>query len=347
MMDAEELRAAQTPLKERYRKAPDAALIALRAQGRRGSARGLLRSMCLGIAMALGIGVLAPTALAQPMIVCVGPHQFRTFQFLLGSRTPFRTIDEIADESGPTFYGTVNDISRWILWGGPLEGTVRFDRAAQFDELERLLGFGRRVTNEIRTRHLRLLWVGPHVRLAPFRRPLDDRVYRRGNQWRPYGQGLPDVEYVQELMGYVGAPNLPIDHMVYTVMLYVGARDLYRMVLAEPFDLGDPMFPGADVVPPDELPWNVLARELRTPSVLVRPVHPGDAPTAADFRRPAGTHSGPVPAAVRWHDAYASRSHDLDAKTVQVGPAIPLGFIPTRGARSPQQPDKGAGGGCP
>jgi uncharacterized OsmC-like protein len=36
IMNAEELRAAQTPLKERYREAPDAALITLRAQGRLG-----------------------------------------------------------------------------------------------------------------------------------------------------------------------------------------------------------------------------------------------------------------------------------------------------------------------
>jgi len=35
-MDAEELRAAQTPLKARYREAPDAALITLRARGRLG-----------------------------------------------------------------------------------------------------------------------------------------------------------------------------------------------------------------------------------------------------------------------------------------------------------------------
>ena len=35
-MNAEELRGAQTPLKERYREAPDAAFITLRAQGRLG-----------------------------------------------------------------------------------------------------------------------------------------------------------------------------------------------------------------------------------------------------------------------------------------------------------------------
>lgn len=35
-MNAEELRSVQAPLKERYRKAPDAALITLRAQGRLG-----------------------------------------------------------------------------------------------------------------------------------------------------------------------------------------------------------------------------------------------------------------------------------------------------------------------
>ncbi len=35
-MNAEELRSIQAPLKERYRGAPDAALITLRAQGRLG-----------------------------------------------------------------------------------------------------------------------------------------------------------------------------------------------------------------------------------------------------------------------------------------------------------------------
>ena len=35
-MKAEELRSIQTPLKERYREAPDAALITLRAKGRIG-----------------------------------------------------------------------------------------------------------------------------------------------------------------------------------------------------------------------------------------------------------------------------------------------------------------------
>jgi len=79
-MDATELRSVQAPLKERYRQAPDAALVTLRAQGRLGE--GVSCSVETGKALVLaglhpatggnGLSVCSGDMLLQALVACAG-----------------------------------------------------------------------------------------------------------------------------------------------------------------------------------------------------------------------------------------------------------------------------------
>ena len=79
-MDASELRSVQAPLKERYRQAPDAALITLRAQGRLGE--GVSCSIETGKALVLaglhpatggnGLSACSGDMLLQALVACAG-----------------------------------------------------------------------------------------------------------------------------------------------------------------------------------------------------------------------------------------------------------------------------------
>ena len=79
-MDASELRSVQAPLKERYRQAPDAALITLRAQGRLGE--GVSCSIETGKALVLaglhpatggnGLSACSGDMLLQALVACTG-----------------------------------------------------------------------------------------------------------------------------------------------------------------------------------------------------------------------------------------------------------------------------------
>lgn len=79
-MNAEELRAAQTPLKERYREAPEAALLTLRAQGRIGenvscrvdTGKGLVVAGLHPATGGSGLEACSGNMLLEALVACAG-----------------------------------------------------------------------------------------------------------------------------------------------------------------------------------------------------------------------------------------------------------------------------------
>src|SRR5688572_5143552 len=79
-MKAEELRAIQTPLKERYRETPDAAMITLKAQGRMGegvtctleTGKALVEAGLHPASGGSGLSVCSGDMLLEALVACAG-----------------------------------------------------------------------------------------------------------------------------------------------------------------------------------------------------------------------------------------------------------------------------------